>query len=210
MGSTGPILAAGALMHAWQVGALANAVTALAYLAISRAIVLPLARARELRSNKLGAATALIFFTCAVHHGSHAVHSLLPYFHTDLSSGIGMRRAFDWEMVTWDVFTAGVGVYYWTLRRSYGSLLEGSKLFEDYRQRQREALEINDTIVQGLVAAQLALATGRQAELEAALVGSLGAARRVVDRLLVTGAGRDDGSGMADFVRDTPAHVNPS
>ena len=197
-------------MHAWQVGALANAITALAYLAISRAIVIPLARARELRSNKLGAATALIFFTCAVHHGGHFVHCVLPSLHTDQASGLAMRRAFDWEMVSWDVFTAGVGIYYWTLRRSYGRLLQGSKLFEDYRQRQKEALEINDTIVQGLVAAQLALATGRNEELEAALEGSLGAARRVVDRLLAAGAGRDDGTGMADFVRDAPAHVNPT
>lgn len=191
-------------MHAWEIAALANAITAVAYLGISRAIIMPLARAQEIRTNKLGSATALIFFTCAVHHGGHAVHSLLPTFHQDLSTGEAMRKSFDWWTVGWDSFTAAVGVYYWTLRRSYGRLLEGAKLFEDHRQRQREALEINDTIVQGLVAAQLALGAGQEEALRAALDGSLSAARRVVDRLLAAAA---DETADGRFVRETPARV---
>ena len=195
-------------MHAWEIAALANAITTVAYLAISRAIIIPLARAREIGSNKLGSATALIFFTCAIHHGGHTVHSLLPSFHQDMSTGEAMRRSFDWWTVGWDCLTAAVGVYYWTLRRSYGRLLQGSTLFEDHRQRQREALEINDTIVQGLVAAQLALAAGREAELRTALDGSLSAARRVVDRLLASGA--EDGALEGQFVREAPARITGS
>ena len=42
------------------------------------AIVRPLIETGQLRSNALGAATAAIFFTCAVHHGGHTVHMLLP------------------------------------------------------------------------------------------------------------------------------------
>ena len=52
---------------------------------------------------------------------------------------------------SWAVFTAIIGVFYWTLRRSYGRLLEGAVLFEDHAGRQREAIEVNDGIVQFLV-----------------------------------------------------------
>ncbi|MBV9484857.1 MAG: hypothetical protein JO246_02245, partial [Frankiaceae bacterium] len=62
----------------WHIGLVANALVALAYLAIAYAIVKPLIESRQLRTNALGAATAAIFFTCAVHHGGHTVHMLLP------------------------------------------------------------------------------------------------------------------------------------
>ncbi len=65
-------------MGSWQVGLTANGLIMIAYLGISLAIVVPLAKSHQLRSNPLGAATAAIFFTCAVHHGSHGVHMLLP------------------------------------------------------------------------------------------------------------------------------------
>ena len=191
-------------MEVWQIGAAANGLVALAYLMICRAIVIPLAQGGELRSNKLGAATSLIFFTCAVHHGSHAVHMLLPYAGVATDRGLAMREAFDMWPVAWDIITAAVGVYYWTLRRSYGRLLDGSKLFEDYRQRQREALEINDTVVQGLVVAQLALAAGRTEDLRVALDGSLASARGLVDQILAAGPAHPQAQ-AGDFVRRTPA-----
>ena len=65
-------------MSSWQVGLVCNAVIMIAYLGISLAIVVPLTRSHQLRSNPLGAATAAIFLTCAVHHGVHSVHILLP------------------------------------------------------------------------------------------------------------------------------------
>jgi hypothetical protein len=193
----------------WHVVAAANAVVAVAYLAISRAIILPLARERELTTNKLGTATALIFLTCAVHHGAHTAHMLLPFAGVATDGGLAMRSAFDGWAVGWDLITAGIGVYYWTLRRSYGRLLQGTKLFEDHREKQREALEINDTVVQGLVAAQLARAAGRDEELDAALAGSLQAARVLVDRLLGARAAREGAADAGDFVRDVPARVTP-
>ena len=42
----------------WIVGMVCNALIAIAYLLISTAIVVPLARSNQLRSNPLGAATA--------------------------------------------------------------------------------------------------------------------------------------------------------
>ncbi|HEX6493498.1 MAG TPA: hybrid sensor histidine kinase/response regulator, partial [Candidatus Dormibacteraeota bacterium] len=140
----------------WVTGTIANLVIAIAYLGISVAIVVPLVRERQLRSNPLGSATAAIFLTCAVHHGGHAVKAMLPFVNAwhglgfDAASGIYTRLAWDPQAVTWDVLSAGVAVYYWSLRRTYAPLMRGAKLFEDLRERQRRALEINDDIVQGL------------------------------------------------------------
>ena len=144
-------------MVSWQVGLVGNAVIMAAYLGICLAIVVPLARSHQLRSNPLGAATAAIFFTCAVHHGAHSVHMLLPSLGFSDPQGLAMRSAWGWPLATWDVIGAVVAVYYWTLRRNYGSLMQGAQLFQDLRQREQQALELNDTVLQGLVVAKMAL-----------------------------------------------------
>jgi two-component system, cell cycle sensor histidine kinase and response regulator CckA len=115
---------------------LGNLVIALSYALISAAIIVPVVRARQVRSNRLATATALIFFSCAIGHGLHALAAWraaaggpgMPGMH-DGASGWG------WPSAGWDLFTAGVGVYYWTLRRGYGVLLGG--LYVDPGQRAR-------------------------------------------------------------------------
>ena len=82
----------------WMTGLVCNAVVATAYLLISLSIIRPLVSSGQLRSNPLGAATAAIFLTCAVHHGGHSVHMLLPYAGIEVHQGIAMREAFDWQM----------------------------------------------------------------------------------------------------------------
>jgi len=122
----------------WQLTALANAVILAAYLAISFAIGRGLWRSRQWRNNPLGLATAAIFFSCAVHHGSHTVHLLLPYFGRDVHGGLAMRMAFgmDFQAATWDILTAVLAVWYWTLRGRFPALVRGAALFEDLRLRQ--------------------------------------------------------------------------
>ena len=122
----------------WQLTALANAVILAAYLAISFAIGRGLWRSRQWRNNPLGLATAAIFFSCAVHHGSHTVHLLLPYFGRDVHGGLAMRMAFgmDFQAATWDLLTAVLAVWYWTLRGRFPALVRGAALFEDLRLRQ--------------------------------------------------------------------------
>jgi hypothetical protein len=137
----------------WQIGLVSNAVVALAYLLITIAVLRPLVAGHQLRANQLGTATAAIFFTCAIHHGGHVVHMLLPAGGVEVRQGLAMRASYDWEMAVWDIVTAAVGVYYWTLRRAYPSLIRGAKLFDDLRQREQDALELNDTVLQGLVVA---------------------------------------------------------
>ena len=168
----------------WQAGVAENLIVAVAYLLIAGAIIVPLIRTGQLRSNQLGTATAAIFFTCAVHHGSHSINMLLPIFGVDDRVGHALRAAFDWHTVAWDFVTAAVGVYYWTLRRTYGALMRGASLFEDLKEKQRQALEINDNIVQGLVVAETALAFDQQDLSKEALAATLVSARQIISDLL--------------------------
>eukprot|EP01032_Pedospumella_encystans_P007114 gene7114-biopygen6103 len=115
----------------WQIGLVCNSIIAVAYLLIALAIVVPLARSNQLRTNPLGAATAAIFFTCAVHHGSHPVHMLLPSLGLADEQGLAMRAAWSWPLAIWDVVGMVVALYYWSLRRNYSSLMQGAQLFED-------------------------------------------------------------------------------
>ena len=179
----------------WQIGLWANAIVALAYLAIAYAIVRPLIDSGQLRSNALGAATAAIFFTCAVHHGGHTVHMLLPWAGTENKQGLALRASYDWEAATWDIITAAIGVYYWTLRRTYSPLMQGAKLFEDMKQRESQALELNDNVLQGLVVAKMALDLDQREKATNALETAIGAASHMITDLLGTHPDRSD-SGM--------------
>lgn len=168
----------------WQVGAGANAGIGVCYLLISLAILVPLARSNQLRSNPLGAATAAIFFTCAVHHGSHAIHMALPSFGLYDDRGLAMRTAWTWPLALWDVVGLVVALYYFTLRRNYSSLMQGAQLFEDLRKREQQALELNDSVLQGLVVAKMALDLDDPAKANAALTTSIDSASRMITNLL--------------------------
>jgi signal transduction histidine kinase len=188
-------------MESWFVGMICNGIIAVAYLLICLAIVVPLWRSNQLRSNPLGAATASIFFSCAVHHGIHSVHMLLPTFGLDDEKGLAMRAAWDWPLSLWDVVGAVIGVYYWTLRRNYSSLMEGAQLFQDLRQREQQALELNDTVLQGLVVAKMALDLDDTKRAQESLTASIDSASRIITDLL--------GSSYhsLDLVRSAPAAV---
>ena len=161
----------------WIAGSAANLVIAIAYFAIAWAIVRPLHRTGQLLTNRLGMATAAIFFTCAVHHGMHTVHMVLPIFGIDEHGGSALRNAFDWHMVAWDFVGAGVAVYYWSLRRVYGTLMDGAKLFDDLKERENLAAELSakvdertrelQTSLAALEAAQREVAQSRDAALAA-------------------------------------------
>ncbi|MDO9458026.1 hypothetical protein [Nocardioides sp.] len=168
----------------WQIGMVANSIIAVAYLLICLAIIVPLAKSNQLRTNPLGAATAAIFFTCAVHHGTHAVHMLLPTFFEGDTRGLAMRAAWGWPLTIWDIVGAAVAVYYWTLRRTYSSLMEGAQLFDDLRKREQQALEINDSVLQGMVVSKMALDLDDHERARAALDASIDSASRIITNLL--------------------------
>ncbi len=112
--------------------AAANAAIAIAYMAIFLAIMRPLAREGQFPGNRLASATAAIFFSCSVGHALHAGALALGAGHP-IAGWAGAQAV-------WDGLTAAVGGYYWTLRRSYPGLLDGGRLFEDLRERQRREL----------------------------------------------------------------------
>jgi diguanylate cyclase (GGDEF)-like protein/PAS domain S-box-containing protein len=128
------------VVPAWTVGAAANGVIGLSYLAISWTILRGLLQTGQLRTNRLATATSLIFFTCAVHHGGHALHALMPLFTTD-PGGLASRAGFNWQTDIWDIFGAAVAIAYLSLRASYGRLLETPAMFED-EARERAQREV--------------------------------------------------------------------
>lgn len=190
----------------WQIGAAANGAIMVAYFGVAAVILLSLARSGQLRSNKLGTATGVIFFTCGVGHGIHVAHVLLPAVGIEREVGLAARAAVEWHLATWDLLTAGVAIFYWSLRRTYGPLMRGAKLFEDLQERQRQALEINDRIVQGLVVAQAALAYDQRERSEEALDRTLASARELISDLL-TQVGDKEGLRPGDLVRRSAASV---
>ena len=97
------------------------------------------------------------------------------------------------------------GVYYWTLRRNYGSLMEGAQLFEDMRKREEQALELNDNVLQGLVVAKMSLDLGDQRRASEALETAIGSASHMITDLL----GPDRRGSSERLLRGSPAVTAP-
>ena len=99
----------------WMITAFVNGVILVAYSAISFSISRGLWVSGQWRRNLLGLATAAIFITCAVHHGSHTVHMLLPTIGIESEAGLAMRQAFghDFHAAAWDTLSAVVALWYW-------------------------------------------------------------------------------------------------
>ena len=95
-----------------------------------------------------------------------------------------MRQAWNWQLAPWDVVGAMVAVYYWTLRRNYGSLMQGAQLFEDMRKREQQALELNDNVLQGLVVARMALDLGEEKRAVRALDNAIESASQMITELI--------------------------
>jgi hypothetical protein len=189
----------------WQVITAANVAIAVAYFAISWIIFSGLRATGQLGGNKLATATALIFFTCAVHHGSHAVHMLLPTFGVDDPKALALRDAWHWQTAAWDIFGAAVAFFYLSLRGSYASVLRGAQMFEDFKVRERQALEINDNIVQGLAVARMALENGDDEDTRVAIEDTLRRSQALISDLL--GSEELDSIGPGDLRRTGAAGV---
>lgn len=190
----------------WQVGLVVNTVILVTYLIISAAILVPLINTQQLRANRLGFATGVIFFTCGIGHGLHAIHLIGPTLHFDEVAGEAARRSFELHLSVWDGLTACVALYYVSLRSTYGSLMRGAAMFDDLKEKQRQALEINDNIVQGLVIAETALALDQRERSQAALEATLVSARQIISDLLGE-VGSDARLGAGDLRRSRPAIV---
>jgi diguanylate cyclase (GGDEF)-like protein len=119
----------------WQVAFLASVAIAVPYFAISWFVARGLAASGQLSSNRLGLATALIFFSCGVGHALHAAH---------LVETPSYREVVDTHIVVWDVMTATIAIWYLSLRGRFGQLLLGPSMFEDHDRLAAEAKAMHD------------------------------------------------------------------
>jgi hypothetical protein len=181
----------------WQLVMAANLLAAGAFGVITYVIVSGLVRGSQLRTNRLGAVTALIFATVAVHHLLLGVQLLATP---------ALRHGWQWHNAVWDLLTAAMGVYYLFLRRSYADPLRGAQMFEDHKVRERQALEINDNIVQGLTVAKYAMTIGADDHSKQAIDDTLVRARGIITDLLGE-PGRAIELGPGDLRRAEPAVV---
>jgi diguanylate cyclase (GGDEF)-like protein len=116
-------------MWVWSVGS--SLAIALPYFAISYFVLRGLVKSRQLRSNPLGMGTGLIFLSCGTGHLLHAGHMLFE--------GQAYRDAADLHMTVWDFSTAGIALWYLSMRARYGQLLLGPSMFEDHSRAAAEA-----------------------------------------------------------------------
>lgn len=173
-------------MELWLVVSIANLVIAGMSVLIAADIFLGLRRTGEgWRGNPIAVATAGIFATCAVGHTAHAMHALIPAGATGFAlfeSGRVMMD--DWRLLAWDGVTAVLIVWYWTLRSRFGVITHGVAMFEDMEQRHADAMDLHDSVVQGLAEAKAHLDTGNKAAALDAVDRTLGASRSIITGLL--------------------------
>lgn len=163
---------------AWHMGIAANAVIAVAYFGISAAVLAGLRKHGGLGVNRLGTATALIFASCGLGHAEHLIHIVgFPGVAVGLEV-IAARASYDWHLAAVDIVTAGIGVYYWSLRAALpADMVTAPGTWTGSADTRARALELNDTVVQTLVTAQYALEQGSVDEAREALARTLESAR---------------------------------
>lgn len=176
------------LVEGHLIGLLANGTIATAYLAVAVLLAVNVTRTRQWFVNPLAAGTVFLYTTCGGGHAVYALQLLEASLGSTTAVAAGAKLLYA-DYHTWglDVLTAFVGIWYWTMRRRFPDLVSGTAVFEDLRQRQRRALEINDNVVQGLVRAKMSFDLHRDEEARDALLTTMDASNRIVDELNSTG-----------------------
>src|SRR4051794_968252 len=175
----------------WRIDLAMNAVIAIAYFGIFAVILDGLRRSRQLRTNRLGVATAAIFFSCGMGHLLHVDHLLAPSF--GWAEAEQTRAGIDWHLAVWDTVTAAVAYTYWRLRKNYGQLLLGPAVFGDPERERTERALRN--------AEQLFRTAFENAPIGMALVGLDGRFKRV-NRALCEIVGYDEAAMLARTFQD--------
>jgi hypothetical protein len=173
-------------MDYWWIGLVTNAITAVAFLAVAVVLLVNAVKTKHVKNNPLGVATVILYLTCGGGHVVHTLQLLDVPLGIASAAGIAIQQEYDtnWHMWIIDILTAAAGVSYWMMRRRFPALVSGAAVFEDLRTRQRRALAINDTVVQGLVRAKMALDLQHRQEGEAAVADTLASARHIITDLL--------------------------
>lgn len=178
----------------WMFTAAANAVLVLVYGAIAFIMLKAIVQGRQLLSNPILTSTFAIFLTCTIGHGLHLEHALAPAVGVWLgyadpadaaAIGAAVRATFsDPRLLAWDIATAFVAIWYWTVRTRFQLIFKGAALCEDMAQRQQQAQQIHDDVVQGLVKAKLALELGQREQGLQAVEETLASSKRIITDVL--------------------------
>jgi hypothetical protein len=169
----------------WLVVTAGNLLTGFTNLLIAWLITAPLKRTGQLslRANPLGVALALVFLTSALRSLWTAGNLLLPTIGIQSAHALALRDGIRWSAVPIPYLTAAAGVLYLTIR-VHATVRDEASLFPDVASRRRRALEINDNIVQGLLAARELDDLGEHAEARAEAGRALEHAQRMMGDLL--------------------------
>ncbi|MHB8584794.1 MAG: hypothetical protein ACYDDF_03015 [Thermoplasmatota archaeon] len=171
----------------WMLTAGANAIMVVIYGLVSIEMIAAIINGNQLRSNPLLTATAAVFVTCTLGHGLHLEHTLVAasgVLGTAATQAAAQAEFADPRLVAWDVLTAMVAVYFYSLRSRFAVVYRGAALCEDLDKREKQAMEIHDNVVQGLVEAKLALDMGRREEGRAAIERTLRSSQAIITELL--------------------------
>lgn len=207
--SAGPAAAHGAEIAApapeasalWLAASAANLVMMVTFVAIAIPLWRAIYEGNQLFSNPLLTGFALIFSTCAVSHGLHFEHTLIPNYHAVLHAlpfmggpaaynytvnfGLWSRVAMtDPTLLAVDVVTASLGIWYFLLRKRQSRFFEGAELAEDLEMREREAQAMHDDIVEEVSQALLLIDTGQEEEARERIGEVTAEAQAIVDDLL--------------------------
>lgn len=198
--AAGAVTSAPSAGELWIVASGASLVMAVTFAAIAAFLWRSIWRDRQLTSNPLLTGVALIFTTCAVGHLIHFEHTLLPIYAPAASAWLGLGDAAHavgfghWARIAMvhplllaaDVATAGIAVWYFTLRRRQRDVLRGAELADDLGVREQEARAMQDSVVQTVVEAKLLLETGRREEAVETIQAAIDASQEIVDTFLET------------------------
>ena len=173
----------------WMLTAAANAIIVVIYALVAVSMIHAIIDGRQLRSNPVLTAMAAIFVTCTLGHGAHLAHATFAvgaFWGVEGSAASELVRAEfgDVRLLVWDSFTAVVAIFFFTLRSRLAVVYRGAAFCEDMAERERQALEMHDNIVQGLAQAKMALDLGDREEGARAIESTLAASRRIMSGLL--------------------------
>lgn len=181
-------------MDIWHLGLLASLVITVAFGAIGVKLAADLTRTGQWSENPLAVATVFLYVTCASSHGIRLVQLTEGLLGSQTLPALAATLEYGYvHMVGLDIVVAFAGVWYWTLRNRYPSLVRGAGIFEDLRSRERQALAVHDNVVQGLSEAKLALETGQEEAGEEALDETLDQAKELITDLLEEESGIEGG-----------------
>ncbi len=160
---------AGDLPAWWFIGFVLSTITAGTFLAIGVVLLRGVRERGGARANPLAVGTGLIFITCGGGHLIHSLQLLWPFLWTSAIGTAARIHYLDWHLWAVDGFTAAAGILYWTQRRRFPELVAATAMYEDLQAGRRVALELNDTVVQNMNAARMALERGDEEQAKALL-----------------------------------------